>query len=250
MKDQGGSLPGKGRVFFAALLLTIVATAWAATDLKLTSNDGITIGATYVDTGQAKSKGLILLHMMQRQRQDYAAFAEAARQKGYCSLAIDLRGHGQSLTGPNGVKLNLDRFGSDDFAAMLNDVDAAYRYLVEQKNVDPQRVGIVGASIGANLAVNYAWRHQKRIKAVALLSPGLNYRGVTTDEPATEYPGPMLFYAAKTDGYAHESAQKLLTLAGARGTAKLYGGGGHGTALFDLHKEMIGDIIAWFDGKL
>ena len=61
--------------------------------------------------------------------------------EGFGVLALDLRGHGESVgaIGP-------------DFAPMVQDVRAARRFLATRADVIQSRVGIVGASLGANLA--------------------------------------------------------------------------------------------------
>lgn len=44
------------------------------------------------------------------------------------------------------------------------------------------------------LAVTYAAENAEKAKALVLLSPGLDYRGVTTEEAVRNFPGNMLFY--------------------------------------------------------
>ena len=117
---------------------------------------------------------------------------------------------------------------------MLGDVGAAFDYLSKQKNVDASHVGIVGASYGSSLAMLYAADNPK-VKAVALLSPGLNYFGNMPTEPAVKKYGdrPLLLVAANDDKESADSVNKLKA-AGANDKyeVKIYDKGGHGTGLF------------------
>ena len=82
--------------------------------------------------------------------------------------------------------------------AMKTDVENAFIFLAEQKNVDAAKMGIVGASYGSSLAIIYAAENPK-VKAVALLSPGINYFGNLPTEPAIKSYGdrPLLIVAAE-----------------------------------------------------
>lgn len=84
-----------------------------------------------------------------------------------------MRGHGKSVN-QNGT---FQSFTPNDFNKMKLDVKAAKQFLVTQKGINPKNIAIVGASIGANVALKYA-AVDPSIKAVVLLSPGLHYKGV------------------------------------------------------------------------
>ena len=60
------------------------------------------------------------------------------------------------------------------------------------------KVSIIGASIGANIALNYAVSDHS-VKSVILLSPGLDYMGVTTLAPITQYKNPIYIAGAEGD---------------------------------------------------
>src|SRR5205085_3046220 len=97
-------------------------------------------------------------------------------------LAIDGRGFGESTAKTDGKTVTAGRTDTD-VKTMLGDVGAAFDFLAKQKNVNPNRIGVVGASYGSSLALIYAADNPK-VAAVALLSPGLNYFGNMQTEPA------------------------------------------------------------------
>ena len=61
-------------------------------------------------------------------------------------------------------------------------MESSLLYL-EKQGIDLEKIGIIGASIGANLAIEYLFK-KIFIKTAILLSPGLDYRGIKTIEIA------------------------------------------------------------------
>lgn len=172
------------------------------------TDDGVSIVGTYY----APSSGLkdstptiILLHMLGKDRSTWNTFASALSHKGYAVLSIDLRGHGESIKQGSST-VSYQSFTENDFNKMTLDVKAAKQFLIEQKNANPDRMAIIGASIGANIALNYAATLDPTIKIVIPLSPGLNYKGVATSDTITKYKNPI--YIAATEGDS-ESAKIL-----------------------------------------
>ena len=60
---------------------------------------------------------------------------------------------------------------------MTQDVRAAVQWLSTRPSVRPDAIGVVGASLGANLAL-LAAVDQPLVRVVAAVSPSLDYRGV------------------------------------------------------------------------
>lgn len=160
----------------------------------------------------ANTNAVILLHMLGHNRNDWNGFASTLSNKtnDYAVLSIDLRGHGESTTSQNGnTILSFQSFTPDDFNKMIMDVKAAKQFLVTQKNINPNNVAIVGASIGANVALNYAAASDPSIKVVVLLSPGLDYKGVTTSDAIKQYKVPIYIATAWKDPIAGNDPQTL-----------------------------------------
>lgn len=231
----------------AAALTGIVAAGEGSTrDFTLTTGDGVHVAATYRDSGAAASGGLVLLHMMNHTRADWRDFSALAAKENFCSVAIDLRGHGESTQGPGGKKLDWHQFKDVEFQGMIRDVEAAYGYLIKEKNVDPGRIGIVGASIGANLAVKFAAAHPGAVRAVVLLSPGRDYRSVKIDADVNRFAGKMFFYASRGDRYSFDSCAALAAAAKDRAVGRtLDQGEAHGTDILTARPAAGAEIVAW-----
>lgn len=230
--------------------LVCAALALAAGPVALTTADGVQIKGQYQDAPGQTGPGLICLHMLGQRRQDWSRFMAAAAARGMHSIAIDLRGHGQSTTGSGGKKLDYRQFGEQEFRAAVADVQAAYDYLIAQPGVDKQRIAVVGASIGANLALNFAATRPNDVKSVVLLSPGKNYRGVDTTAAVLKFRGPLLFYAAPGDEYSYASTQALAQAAGKRAWRREFPGRVHGTRAFEQDEKYIGEILTWLEENL
>lgn len=195
-----------------------------------TTIDGHTIAyKMYKNPGKP---GVILLHMLGRTRTDWNSVAEWLQGIGYAVITLDLRGHGQSSG-------NYQQFTPLDYNAMVNDVLAAKNVLGINR-ADVSRLSIIGASIGANIALQYA-KDDPDVKTAVLLSPGLDYRGVKTSTVTTDIP--LLIVASMDDQYSTESSQAIADN-NAYTELKLYQNAGHGTNMFQ-QPDLAPTILDW-----
>jgi len=145
------------------------------------TKDGFDITADYYAPSGASAKAVLLIHMMPADRTSWRAFAPKLHGKGYHVLAIDLRGHGESVLqtiNDERRTIHYSNFSDEEHQASIHDLEAGAAFL-EGKGAKKEELVLVGASIGANLALWYAAEHPE-IKSVVLLSPGFNYRGIET----------------------------------------------------------------------
>lgn len=227
--------------------VSLAAAGPASKDLVLHTADGVPIAATYYPPQRPGSRpSVILLHMLNRTRADWTAFAHALARAGYATVAIDLRGHGGSTRGVGSWR----GFSPESFRAMVEDVAAAHTYLREAPEANGGRLAVIGASIGANVALRYGAR-EPSVKTVVLLSPGLNYRGVATAEAMETYGGrSVLIAASREDGDSAQNSTRLDALARGRHRLILYDGAGHGTSMFPKVPELKTTIFNWLASTL
>ncbi len=117
---------------------------------------GVTL-AYGVRRGAHDTRGVVLLHGLGSNLTRWSEFVEhtsLGRGDGNTLLRLDLRGHGASST--TGA-LNLDLW-CDDIAAVL-----AHERL--------SRAVLVGHSLGAQVALQFAARHADRVEALVLIDP-------------------------------------------------------------------------------
>ncbi len=207
----------------------------APQNIKFTSEGNVEIVGTFYESPKANSAAVLLLHQFGSNRKSYDEFAKEMQKKNLGVLAIDGRGFGESVKTTDGKTVKAERT-DDAVKGMKADVANAFDLLAKQKNVDMTKIGIVGASYGSSLAIIYGAENPK-VKAVALLSPGINYFGNMPTEPAIKSYGdrPLLLVAAEDDKESADSVRKLKEIgANDKYETKIYEKGGHGTALFDV----------------
>jgi pimeloyl-ACP methyl ester carboxylesterase len=206
-------------------------------EVLLPGAEGLMLHGTWRGAGGEAGPAVLLLSMYGGRRQDWEAVATSLQQAGFASLALDLRGQG-------------DTGGTEDWTLAVDDVAAAQDWLAARAEVDPQRRGTVGASIGANLALSHAARHPD-VRAVALLSPGLDYFRVTIEGLMGLYGDrPILLVASEKDGYSAEAVRTLSE--GAEGQAELvvYPGGAHGTEMFFTQSSLLDTLLEFLRSSL
>jgi len=118
------------------------------------------------------------------------------------------------------------------------------KFLIDEKG--PSSIFLVGASIGANLAIQYMANHT-RIIAGAILSPGLDYRGVKPELFIKNLDEDQAIYlaASEDDKYSADSAKELYNLAKTAKKLKLLRNAGHGTDMFNANPDLMDEIIDW-----
>lgn len=213
--------------------------------VTFTTDDGVRIAAEYTE-GPQGGPAALLLHMMPAVKEGWRPFTERLLAAGFTNvLAIDLRGHGESTEGADGARLDYRLFDDAEHQAKMRDVEAAVRWLEREKGVTTDRLVVVGASIGANLAIAYGAAHNE-VPAVAALSPGLDYRGVTTDDKVTEYAdGQGLYLAASGEDELSFRTDRRLAELRPESVVMEFSGAGHGTTIFESEPAFMDTLAAW-----
>lgn len=206
-----------------------------------TSDNFSIIGDWYHAPGE---RGALLLHMMPATRESWKSVAQALQGAGISVLAIDLRGHGESSFGPNGYQ----QFSDDEHQLSIRDVEAGIAFLKEKGITD---ISLGGASIGANLAFQYMAKHHE-ISSAFLLSPGLNYRGIETENTAQLLSATQQVYfigdeddMRSSGASAAAMARRLYELTPAKKDIKLTKGAGHGTDILKANSELVQELVLW-----
>lgn len=203
--------------------------------IRFKASDGVALAADHLKAKPGKPT-VVLLHGVAAGRQEWWRLAEALRERGIGSLALDFRGHGLS-GGPRFESFKTEA----QWAALAKDVEAALRFLAPSSPV-----GLAGASLGANLAVKVAAK-DARVRCLALLSPGIEYRGVGLEEPLKAFERPLLVAASPPDRYAFETLQYLRGRL-PKSAATLRAGKGHGAQMLE-EPEFLARLADWLDAS-
>jgi pimeloyl-ACP methyl ester carboxylesterase len=226
-------------LFFAAAIASAAAPA-AKTDptaerkVAFKTPDGWTIAALY----RAPRKGgvvLVLAHGVASSKGEWAGFTQRLALKGVGSLAIDLRGHGESKKGPNGPRDFSDFDATGEWPLAVADLEAAADWL-KSRGVKEERIAFGGASIGANLA-SQAAASRPKTPFLILLSAGPDYRGAKLARPQTK----TLAGASPPDQGAFLT---LKPLAAVPGVETFEAPAGHGVQMF-VDPATLDKIVDW-----
>lgn len=189
----------------------------------------------------------LLLHMMPATKESWRSLIVALVEQGISCLALDQRGHGSSQGGPKGYQ----SFGEVQQQAKKFDVEAGIEELV-RRGFTPDKMVLIGASIGANLSIRYLSEHLEMPLCVAM-SPGLNYRGVATGGAIIKLLPPqkvLLVVSSEDDRESLASCQKLNRLAPSQTELWTFTGLGHGTDMLAADPTLIDRVSAWINKNL
>ena len=219
--------------------VAVLRAAPSTQTVLLRTSDGVQIAATLHLPSRPQAPAVILVPMQTRTREDWEAVASRLAEAGIAALAIDLRAHGGATTEPGtGLGQNM--------SACLLDVKAGRAFLAGRSDIAGSRIGMAGASVGANLALAVA-ADDLSVQSLALLSAGVEYRGIRGDAPMRKYGNrPALLVASLEDPYAARSARELSTFGDGTRELRLLSGAGHGTVMLARQPDLVGVLVDWF----
>lgn len=200
--------------------------------MTISASDGLIIQATYYSAPIRPAPGVLLVPMEGTGREVYAALAERLQAAGYAVLAVDLRGYG-------------DTGGDPDWTLAPADVRDALDMLADFPGVNRGQLAVVGASTGANLALNTC-ADFAGCNAAVLLSPGLDYHGITTaGAMARMGQRAVLIVAGENDGNNPADSITLDSAATGDHRLEIYPNAGHGTDMLAAQPGLADGIVAW-----
>jgi len=231
-------------------------------DIK--SADGTTLKATFFAT-EKRGPGVLLFHQSNRTRKSWDDVARQLANAGINTLTVDMRGHGE--TGGKYDNWN-DPNREQAKQQWQADIDAAFQYLISQSGVNRDVIGLGGAGVlGVDNSVQTARRHPEQIKSLVLLSGETFRDGLEFLRQASRLP--ELFVVSYNDEYppTHQAMELLYVRASSPSkkfihysdmqdapwrwyepvdVGKVPATGGHGTDLFEHHRELPAMIVDWF----
>ena len=226
-----------------ALLVLIVAAPLpvfaAGRPVTFQSSDGTTIAGEFFEAANRPSPGVVLVHMLSRNKGDWHSLPDRIRDAGINALTIDLRGHGNSSG------------SSSDLRAMVHDVRAAAQWLASRPNVRPDAIAIVGASLGASLALLTA-ADTPLVRAVAAVSPSLDYRGLRTDVSLIKRIGsrPIWLAASSEDPLALRTMRDFAAETSGPREQHVSSVPAHGTRLLERDGDVARALVDWLRRSL
>ncbi|HEX3049449.1 MAG TPA: alpha/beta fold hydrolase [Aggregatilineaceae bacterium] len=220
IQAQGGELPEPERV-------------------TVDASDGLAlVGDFYLPAlaDDANVPAVLLLHMMDNtiSSWNYTGMVDGLYNAGYAVLVVDQRGGGE--TG-----------GEADWVLAVEDVQTWIDWLREQPGVDPERINLVGGSIGGMMAL-YGMMNDEEVAATVALSPAVEYDTLNAVTAVDEIRRrPLYLVAAQADGAFTRGVREMAAVVDGDAVIQFYKGSGHGTGLFFTHPDLAPAIIRWLD---
>jgi fermentation-respiration switch protein FrsA (DUF1100 family) len=146
-------------------------------DVNFKSADGVMLHGWFLPA-QGKAKGTVLfLHGNAENISTHILSVYWLPGRGYNVFMFDYRGYGRSQ-------------GQADVAGALADAEAALRTLTARPDIDPDRIVVLGQSLGGALAISAVAQSQLRgqIKAVIADSAFSSYNTITREKMAGFWP--------------------------------------------------------------
>ena len=205
--------------------------------------DGIQVVATFTPPDSAPPwPAAVLMHQYQGTRAQWDDLTPDLLEAGLAVLAPDARAHGESLRrvrADGGYDFETDRANTLD--GWPTDVAAAVAWLMARDDIDPDRIGVGGASVGANTAwIASAVVPQVR-RAVAVsgrFEPGRLLMG---ENIPNFQPRAVLFQSDRAEAL---QSQALFSRTADPRRVSVYDTPGHGIELLK-HNAPRRDFIAW-----
>jgi dienelactone hydrolase len=212
-------------------------TLAAPEDVELTA---LYSGVAEVPTQLANAEGLVpavlLAHHGAGNKEKWYNHLPVFVEAGYVVLAVDLRGHGEL------ARYRGSRGGNPE--NWLNDTRLWIEWLRQQAGIDPNRINIIGASLGGDVALNIV-AEDPAIVSIAVLSPGLEVQGITTAPAVAEIEQPVYFVTGNEDVASMEAVQAFILDAPTETHISIYNTSACCTFLLDTEPELLSALLAW-----
>jgi alpha-beta hydrolase superfamily lysophospholipase len=222
---------------WALTLDATVAVEAAGRIVTYRAEDGRTLDGYLAEADARPAPAVVLVPMLGRPKDDWQAVAQRFADAEITALAIDLPGE-YAPADPR------------ELAGWSRDVAAAVAYLASRPDVRPGSIGLVGASLGANLAA-VAAAADPQVRAVALVSPSLDYRGVRIEGPMRQFgERPALLIASLRDPYAARSVRGLAEAGPGSREIRWSETPAHGTVLLAREPDLVRGLVEWFQQTL
>ncbi len=217
-----------------------------STNITFTTSDGILISGTHRRPAArpgTKLSAVILIHQGNSSRSEWNPYLSAFTTAGYATLAYDIRGHGLS----GGTFITSDYNNPN---TVPKDLIAALAYVRAQPSTESTRVGIVGASVGGNLACVAS---QKRWVKTAV-----NLSGKTTAvrnlAAESELDLESIFHISSSGDQNGKRAIWANELHGFTASPRhieiVSGSSAHGVSILAADPTLLDRIIAWLNTTL
>lgn len=212
-------------------------------EVTFPTSDGVRLVATWKPSPAGPAApAVLLLHAFSRERREVAELADELAAKGFSTLALDLRGHGESVR-KGSARIGVSPSLQTSPNAFPRDVEAACSWLRTRSS----RIGVLGLSLSGNLAA-IATATDWAAAGVAV-SPNAE-RLVPLAGSRSSTPKGLLVLASEKDPGRAESARTLDAAGLEPKGVVLFPGTAHALELLRTEAAAKVAAFAWLEARL
>jgi dienelactone hydrolase len=243
----------------SCLALPAAPVAAQTRNVDLKAADGVVLKASYSSPGKP-GPGILLFHQCSdnASRRLWDGLVKDLVAAGFHVMTFDNRGFGETggslplpppppppPAGRAAGRGALEIAGASPFPP--GDGDAAWAYLVAQKDVDRTRLAVGGSSCGGADAADLAAR-QRDVRAVLLLSGLPSPRGKAHLAATPSLPVFGIYTEQDIGSVAMRSV--ISASKHPQSTLKMFPGSGHGVELFEQHPDLQRATVKWLQDQV
>jgi dienelactone hydrolase len=249
------------KVLFLSLILLLMSFGCATTEITkepvtLLTDDQTKLAGTYYPALTPKAPGVILLPDTRCDRKHFGNFPSKLNEAGFGVLAMDFR-YKDLIGRSRSISEQISTIKKQDLNVLVDqDMKSAINSLSHQDGIDPERVGLIGTSLGTRIGLVSGVKY--KIKALVLISlsgPEALPGGKSIKQLLEEYgERPILFMTSEKDwggnGTAAQDNKLYFEWAKGKKELKIWPGSGHGVDLL-LKREKISEfVLSWLRQNL
>ena len=251
------------RKFFVKTLLLILllmsfgcaTTQITKETVTLVTDDQTKLAGTYFPALTPNAPGVILLPDTRCDRKHFGNFPSKLNEAGFGVLAMDFRYKGL-IARLRSISEQISTIQKQDLNALVeHDMRSAIDFLSHQDGIDPERIGLVGTSLGSRVGLVSGVKY--KIKALVLISlsgPEAFPGGKSIKQLLEEYgERPILFMTSEKDwgGNYRAAEDNKLYFNWAKGQRelKIWPGSGHGVDILK-REEASKFVSSWLEQNL
>lgn len=229
----------------------------APAKVEIITKDGFNlVGTLYMPKGATTAKKVnlvVLLHSLGCSSLEWQNLPAMLENQNYAVFALDLRGHGQSVYNKNLKKSSWVHYTRDVYSKhYTNDVVESLNFIISNyTQINNKNITIIGADIGANTAITSASKKKFAIKALVLISPSKEFKGIKTPDALVDFGvKPILAIIDKNDRKSYVDTFEIKKYAQGKFEIKTVNDSGSGMIILKRQPQLKSYIIQWINTNL
>ncbi len=249
---------GEKLILMVGVLFIITGCATAQVkreSVKLITDDQKMLSADYYPPVSASAPGIILLPDTRCDRMAFGSIPRKLNEAGFAVLSMDFR-YKEIIAKTKSRKEAISTIQKQNLMALMkHDTKSGINFLLGKKEVDPERIALIGTSLGSRVAIISGGEYNLKALVLISLSGEEAFPGHKSNKQLlSEYGNkPILFMTATKDwggNYkAAEHNKSYYEWARGEKELKIWSGAGHGIEILEK-KEATDFVILWLKNNL